>query len=565
MEDPASQEDYDTILGVRIFKLVLFVLIFLAGCFFNILMFMTVTRKHIRHQRTSRSFIRLIQNLACADVLFLCFVIPFDSAWWAHDLAAFEYGGASCKILWPLQNTAFEAIVLTYVMLSFHRTYGVKQALFGQMNDIFVMFIIFSIWIGSMLTTVPYVIFLNYDAASLSCIEMWPLLDDRRAYSGVLFVVQYIVPLMVMVTMYIVARRELFSSAARERKTIERKARHRRVNNMLIIYILIFAVLILPHHINRFVLDFAAGNMEPYFFSVMKLLYFLTLLITVTNPLLFFYFNQEFRKDMWFFLRCQCCSKDKRDSVDAKSDSFSIELPPPGEARVPYSGIPTTTRASTMERPPHYRDEGSIGEASYHGPPSRHSGSHRGSTDMGPTKMGRESYHGSREPVMPLERVSYHGSRDVGPPRTSSRQDIPRYETPRYGSRSGSREYLPGDDLPRKEPYRGSREQLPPYRGSREYLPGDDLPRKEPYRGSREQLPPYRGSREYLPRDEPYRGSRENIPRDPYRPPSREYLDRDEPPYRPRSREDIPSRPDYERHSSRDEFEVDDDQGSEML
>ena len=42
-----------------------------------------------------------------------------------------------------------------------------KQALFGQMNDIFVMFIIFSIWIGSILTTLPYVIFLNYDARQL--------------------------------------------------------------------------------------------------------------------------------------------------------------------------------------------------------------------------------------------------------------------------------------------------------------------------------------------------------------------------------------------------------------
>ncbi|XP_031564382.1 prolactin-releasing peptide receptor-like [Actinia tenebrosa] len=536
MENPESEEEYDAITGIRIFKIVVFAIIFIAGSFLNILMFLAVTRKHIRHQRTSRSFIRLIQNLACADVLFLCFVVPFDSAWW--DPRDFPYGGAACKILWPLRNTAFEAIVLTYVLLSFHRTYGVKQQLFGQMNDIFVMFIIFSIWIASMLTTLPYIIFLNYDAASLSCIEMWPLLDDRRAYSGVLFVVQYIVPLMVLLTMYVVARKELNSSAARERATIERKARHRRVNNMLIVYILIFAVLILPHHINRFVLDFAAGNMKPYFFAIMKLLYFLTLLITVTNPLLFFYFNQEFRKDMWHILRCRCFFNDKRDAVDGRSASFSIELPPPGEARVPYSDIPAT-RASAMERPPHYHEEGSIGGASYHGPPSRHSGSHRGSTDLG-AKMG------SRE--------SYHGSREFGPPRTSSRQELPR-----YGSQSGSREHLPYEP-PRKEPYRGSRDDLP-----------YDSMRKEPYRGSRDQLPPYRGSTDYLPRDEPpYRSSRENISRDPYRPPSREYLSRDEPPYRPKSREDIPSRPDYERRSLsnrslHDEYEDDDDQGSEML
>lgn len=253
---------------------------------------------------------------------------------------------------------------------------------------------------------------------------------------------------------------------------------------------------------------------------------------------------------MWHILCCRCFTNGKRDAVDAKSASFSIELPPAGEQRVPYSDIPTT-RASTMERPPHYREEGSIGEASYHGPPSRHSGSHHGSVDFGVKTGGRESYHGSREPVMPPERDSYRGSRDVGPPRTSSRQEMPR-----YSSLSGSREQLPYEPPLRKEPYRGSREDLP-------YG-------KEPYRSSREKLPPYRGSREYLPYEEPYRGSRENIPRDPYRSPSREYLPRDEPPYRPRSRDDIPSRPDYERRSLsnrsiHDEFEVDDDQGSEML
>jgi hypothetical protein len=207
MDDPSAREDHDTVQGLRYFKLVVYVLIFLIGSYLNVLMFLTVTRKRVRHRRTARSFIRLIQNLAAADILFLFFVVPFDSAWW--EPRDFPYGGAVCKILWPLQNTAFEAIVLTYVMLSFHRTYGVKQALFGQMNDIFMMFIIFAIWIGSLLTTIPYVVFLNYDAASLSCHEVWPLLDDRRAYSGVLFVVQYIVPLMVLLTMYFVASREL--------------------------------------------------------------------------------------------------------------------------------------------------------------------------------------------------------------------------------------------------------------------------------------------------------------------------------------------------------------------
>lgn len=202
-------EKADTVRGLRIFKATLFAIIFVIGMFLNILMFLVVTRKRIRHRRTSKSFIRLIQNLACADILFLFFTIPFDSSWWLDSPTEFPYGGAACKIFWPLQNAAYEAIVLTYVMLSFHRTYGIKQALFAQMNDLFILFIVILIWIGGLLTVLPYVIFLNYDATRLSCLEMWPLLDDRRAYGGVLLVVQYIIPLMVLIVMYIVGAMEL--------------------------------------------------------------------------------------------------------------------------------------------------------------------------------------------------------------------------------------------------------------------------------------------------------------------------------------------------------------------
>lgn len=241
---------------------------------------------------------------------------------------------------------------------------------------------------------------------------------------------------------------------------------------------------------------------------------------------------------MWYFLCCKCFQR-KSDRVDArepKSASFSIELPPPGEVKVPYSDIHhAPSAATTMERPG-VRDTGSIHEATYPGRGSRQPSYQGSAADMGPRRGSHEkfSYHGSRD-QMPLdEKRSYHGSRDLGPPRTGSRQDIPRYG-------QGSREHLPYDRD----------------RGDR-YGSHDSLPRKEPYpRGSRE--PSYHGSRDSLPRKEPPRYDEPYDP--PYRPPSREYLNRppsrgsrDGPPYRS-SREDL--RDDY--------ADGDSDEGSEML
>ncbi|XP_032233853.1 RYamide receptor [Nematostella vectensis] len=564
MLDPTVNEAQDTLDGLNYFKLTLFVIILVAGLLFNTLLFLAATRKRVRHRRTARSFIRLIQNLAIADIALLLLAVPFDSGWWAPE--DFPYGGAMCKIIWPLKTAAFQAIVLTYVLLSFHRTYGVKQALFGQMNDIFIIFVLFLVWIGSVLSVIPYVIFLNYDVAKLSCAEMWPLLDDRRAYSAILFLLQYLLPLMVLIAMYFVARYELRNAVTKDRQLQKRAARHRRVNTMLIVYIVVFAVITLPEHVSRFVMDWGQGNLKPYFFAVMKLLYFLILSITVTNPVLFFYYNPEFKKDLFYFLFLGCF-RGSKDATDAKSESFSIELPPPGT----YTTV--ESRATTMERRP---------EAAPGYPGSRHSSRHEDE---------RDSYRGSRDPVIPRagsrDRVpSYHGSREKMGSRQGSRQEMPRY---------GSRDLPPEDDYPVKrgipdDEYRGSRERLPrdePYRSrSRERLPSDEyrdrsLPRDEPYRSrSRERLPddepPYRGSREPVyPREEPYRSrSRERLPE--YEPPdrgSRERIPRyDDVPYRAPRREDFPPREpvDLERRSNissvRDyDPEIDDDQGSEML
>lgn len=74
-------EDKSVKEGLRIFKLIGYTLVFIAGTLLNILLFFAVTRKRIRHNNTSKTFITLMQNLAVADVLLLVLNIPFDAAW----------------------------------------------------------------------------------------------------------------------------------------------------------------------------------------------------------------------------------------------------------------------------------------------------------------------------------------------------------------------------------------------------------------------------------------------------------------------------------------------------
>jgi hypothetical protein len=74
-------ENPDVKQSLRVLKLVGYTLVFIAGTLLNILLFVAVTRKRIRHNNTSKTFISLMQNLAVADLLLLILSIPFDAAW----------------------------------------------------------------------------------------------------------------------------------------------------------------------------------------------------------------------------------------------------------------------------------------------------------------------------------------------------------------------------------------------------------------------------------------------------------------------------------------------------
>lgn len=108
-----------------------------------------------------------------------------------------------------------------------------------------------------------------------------------------------------MHTFLIILNCRLFTvnRARGEPSVLKRTDRHFRVTRMLVIYLCSFGILLLPHQIMWFILDFGGGDQMLYFFDVLSVLYVLTYSITISNPILFFVYNVEFRTDMWYILR----------------------------------------------------------------------------------------------------------------------------------------------------------------------------------------------------------------------------------------------------------------------
>ena len=119
----------------------------------------------------------------------------------------------------------------------------------------------------------------------------------------------------------------------------KKRERHRSVNNMLLAFTLVFAVLLLPHQIMWFILDFGGGDSMPHFRSTLNVLYILTYFITIANPILFYVYNKEFQKDFAYFLKFRCIRRQTEDDIreDELSESFSqdgYDGPPRGSYAV---------------------------------------------------------------------------------------------------------------------------------------------------------------------------------------------------------------------------------------
>lgn len=334
--EPPPTESATVKENLRTFNLVMYILIIVVSIPANVIMLLVLWRKFRRHQRTAKSFIILMHNMALSDLVLVVASIPFNLAWQASD--NWPFGPVGCKILWPLQTAALQAMVYTYVALACHRLCGVTKDLFGQMKFITGLVITFVIWITSITTVIPYVVNLDYNYENKTCDESWDSDFSRRGYTLSLFLLDYLLPLIVMVTLYVFVWGKLQSYRVLDPERAIRRERHNRILRMLVDYVIVFAIFLLPHQIMWFVKDFGDGDKRLYFGDAMNVVYIFTYSMTIINPVMFFRFNPEFRRHLWHFVKCHCLAKKELFSAENMSESFSIEpnRPPPSQLKPKY-------------------------------------------------------------------------------------------------------------------------------------------------------------------------------------------------------------------------------------
>ena len=298
----------------RVFKIALYVAIFTFSCVGNSLVAIVIIGA--RGMRTTPNL--LILNLALCDLLTPALSIPFDLA--LEELnQEWPFGRVMCKLLWPFQTALSTSSSLTLAVISLDRFKALAKPLSERPSSIRVVKTVVAIHVFSIILCTPYFIALQYNSSPRSCAETWTKPGYRQAYTIVLFLFQFALPLATMSASYLLIYRSLRSNTTRlfsestknhrhERRIInknstsskeesefKRREQNIRLAKMFVIVVVVFAIGMSPNQFLWLWVDFGRGAKHRLFHYISVVSRLFTYANSVLNPFIYALKSKEFR------------------------------------------------------------------------------------------------------------------------------------------------------------------------------------------------------------------------------------------------------------------------------
>ncbi|KAL4623262.1 neuropeptide FF receptor 2-like [Arapaima gigas] len=273
-----------------------------------------------------------ILNLAVSDLLVGIFCMPTTLL--DNIITGWPFGSLVCKMSGMVQGISVSASVFTLVAIAVDRfrciVYPFKQKLTISTSTL----IIVIIWVLAVAIMCPSGVMLqvtkeqtvrvfNGDGNKTSpfywCRENWPNQEMRKIYTTVLFANIYLAPLSLIVIMYARIGITLFKTTVpaagkpgeENRHTVSRKKQ--RVIKMLLIVALLFILSWLPLWTLMMLSDYA--SLTEYQYRVINIYiypfaHWLAFFNSSVNPIIYGFFNENFRRGFEAAFKFQLCSGD---------------------------------------------------------------------------------------------------------------------------------------------------------------------------------------------------------------------------------------------------------------
>ena len=298
-------------LEFRVTKISLYILIFTLSCIGNSLVAIVI----IRAKGTWTSANVLILNLALCDLILPALSIPFDLAVEEVNYI-WLFGSWMCKVLWPFQTAFSTSSSLTLVAISLDRYRTIGRPLSRRVSPGKILVISSAIHVISISLCIPYFIALGYNENEGYCVESWSNFSHRQAYTIVLFLCQYALPLVTMCVAYLLIYRslrlnmaKLFSGDRRSQRLrnssklstnmddmeFKRKEQNIRLAKMFVFVVVVFAISMFPNQVLWLWVDFGNGAENKLFHYISVVCRLFTYANSVLNPFIYALKSREFR------------------------------------------------------------------------------------------------------------------------------------------------------------------------------------------------------------------------------------------------------------------------------
>lgn len=278
---------------LRALKLTLYVVIFLVSAVGNSLVCTVILRR--KKMKTVTNY--FILNLAIADLTLTCICIPFDIPVQEMD-NRWPYGALLCRVIYPLQTLSLFASIYTLTAVSLSRYWAITHPLRQQLTIKNAKWIIFGIWMASLIFVTPYISVLKKDGETDRCDEDWPSRNARKTYTACLFVFEYVFPLTVIAGAYVSIGWELARRTRNDNRYLQdlQADEAKKVVRMLKVVTLMFAVCVLPTNIMWLWLDFGKAE-EQYdkFWDLVAFCNIITFANSAANPICYTILNESYR------------------------------------------------------------------------------------------------------------------------------------------------------------------------------------------------------------------------------------------------------------------------------
>ncbi|XP_017779804.1 PREDICTED: prolactin-releasing peptide receptor-like [Nicrophorus vespilloides] len=342
--------------------------IFVLGIFGNVLVCYVVARNKAMQTVTNL----FITNLALSDILLCVLAVPFTPLY--SFLGKWVFGSVICHMVSYAQGISVYISTLTLTSIAIDRYFVIIYPFHPRMKLSTCVFIIITIWLFSVLVTLPYGIYMKHYEANLTnlnvtnlegydyiylCEEKWPSDYIRQIFGGVTSLMQFVIPFFLIAFCYVRVSIKLNDRAKSKpgskssKKEEADRERKRRTNRMLIAMVVIFLVSWLPLNLFNVVYDFYGHlNDWSYYFLCFFMVHSVAMSSTCYNPFLYAWLNENFRKEFKQVLPCFDSNRSAPNTAkpggNYRSERTCNGNETQQESLLPTSGI---HRAASLKKP----------------------------------------------------------------------------------------------------------------------------------------------------------------------------------------------------------------------